>query len=295
MRTNQITLWAILSVALFVGCQSDKKSDRKVLSVTIEPQRFFLEKIVGNSYRINTVVPPGASPETYEPTPAMMLDLAKSEMYFKVGYLGFENVWVTNLAKNNPNIVIVDCSKGIDLIMGEHDHDSEEKDIYHSPTPDPHVWSSPKTAKIFAENMYRALVFANHDSTRFYKANYEKLEKIIEETDSTVSELLRNVPSRSFIIYHPALSYLARDYDLIQHSIEFEGKNPSPSQMKSLVDIAKSEQVKVVFIQKGFDRKNAEVVAQEVGAKVFEINPLDYEWDKEMIRIAEILAGKRDE
>lgn len=295
MNPNQIVFWAILSVVFFVGCKSEKNSDQKVLSVTIEPQRFFLEKIVGNSYRINTVVPPGASPETYEPTPAMMLDLANSEMYFKVGYLGFENVWVANLAKNNPKIVIVDCSKGIDLIMGGHDHNSDEKDIHHSPTPDPHVWSSPKTAKIFAGNMYRALVFANPDSTQFYKTNFEKLEKIIDDTDSVVSGLLRNVTSRSFVIYHPALSYLARDYNLIQHSIEFEGKNPSPSQMKSLVDIAKSEQVKVVFIQKGFDRKNAEVVAQEVGAKVFEINPLGYEWDKEMIRIAEILAGKRDE
>lgn len=295
MKTNQIAVWTILSLALFVGCQSDKKSDQKVLSVTIEPQRFFLEKIVGNSYRINTVVPPGASPETYEPTPAMMLDLAESEMYFKVGYLGFENAWTADLAKNNPKMTIVDCSRGIDLMMGEHDHGSDEKDIHRSPAPDPHVWSSPKTAKIFAGNMYRALVFAHPDSTRFYKTNFEKLEKIIDETDSIVSGLLRTAPSRSFIIYHPALSYLARDYDLIQHSIEFEGKNPSPSQMKSLVDVAKSEQVKVVFIQKGFDRKNAEVVAREVGAKVFEINPLGYEWDKETIRIAEILAGKKDE
>ena len=295
MNPNQIVFWAILSVVFFVGCKSEKNSDQKVLSVTIEPQRFFLEKIVGNSYRINTVVPPGASPETYEPTPAMMLDLAKSEMYFKVGYLGFENVWVANLAKNNPKIVIVDCSKGIDLIMDGHVHVSQEEAASHTPVPDPHVWSSPKTARIFSKNMFDALLSAYPDSITNYKANYEKLEKIIDDTDSIITGLLRNAPSRSFIIYHPALSYLARDYNLIQHSIEFEGKNPSPSQMKSLVDIAKSEHVKVVFIQKGFDRKNAEVVAQEVGAKVFEINPLGYEWDKEMIRIAEILAGKRDE
>ena len=295
MKTNQIAFWAMLFVALLAGCQSEKNSNQKVLSVTIEPQRFFLEKIVGNSYRINTGVPPGASPETYEPTPAIMLDLAKSEMYFKVGYLGFENVWVANLAKNNPKIMIVDCSKGIDLIFGSHVHVNEGEAESHTPAPDPHVWSSPKTARIFCKNMFDAILSAYPDSINNYKANYEKLEKIIDETDSTVSQLLRNAPSRSFIIYHPALSYLARDYDLIQHSIEFEGKNPSPSQMKSLVDIAKSEHVKVVFIQKGFDRKNAEVVAQEVGAKVFEINPLGYEWNKEMIRIAEILAGKRDE
>jgi zinc transport system substrate-binding protein len=256
-----------------------------------------LENIVGDSYKINTIVPAGVSPETYEPTPAMMMNLGKSAIYFKVGFLGFENVWAENLAKNNPDVKIVNCSEGIDLIYGEHHHhtsDKPDKGEGHALFPDPHVWTSPKTARIFSENMYKALV--EYDSLReeFYRQNFLALVQQIDRTDSIITRLLMDIPSRSFIIYHPALSYLARDYALKQYSIEFEGKNPSPAQMKALIDTARKEGIEVVFVQQGFDTKNAAAIANEIGAKVYRINPLAYEWDKEMIRIARILAGKEE-
>ena len=289
-------LFPFFFIALFLGCRSETK-EGKMLSVTIEPQRYFLENIVGDSYKINTIVPAGVSPETYEPTPAMMMNLGKSAIYFKVGFLGFENVWAENLAKNNPDVKIVNCSEGIDLIYGEHHHhtsDKPDKGEGHALFPDPHVWTSPKTARIFSENMYKALV--EYDSLReeFYRQNFLALVQQIDRTDSIITRLLMDIPSRSFIIYHPALSYLARDYALRQYSIELEGKNPSPAQMKALIDTARKEGIEVVFVQQGFDMKNAAVIANEIGAKVYRINPLAYEWDKEMIRIARILAGKEE-
>lgn len=286
-------LFPFFFVALFLGCRSETK-EGKMLSVTIEPQRYFLENIVGDSYKINTIVPAGVSPETYEPTPAMMMKLAKSAIFFKVGFLGFENAWAERLKKNNPDVKIVNCSEGIELIYGEHHHatgKSVEEDE-HTLLPDPHVWSSPKTARIFAENMYRALITSDPQNEEFYREKFSELIEQIDRTDSIITQLLRDIPSRSFIIYHPALSYLARDYGLKQYSIEFEGKNPSPAQMKALIDIARKEGINVVFVQQGFDTKNAIVVANEIGAKVYRINPLAYEWDKELIRIAHILAGK---
>ncbi len=288
-------LFPLFLITLFWGCRSGTKEE-KMLSVTIEPQRYFLENIVGDSYKINTIVPAGVSPETYEPTPTMMMKLRESAIYFKVGFLGFENAWADNLAKNNPDVKIVNCSEGIELIYGEHHHATgkSEGEDEHVLLPDPHVWSSPKTARIFSENMYKALV--EYDSLReeFYRQNFLALVQRIDRTDSIITRLLADIPSRSFIIYHPALSYLARDYGLKQYSIEFEGKNPSPAQMKALIDIARKEGINVVFVQQGFDMKNAVVVANEIGAKVYRINPLAYEWDKEMIRIARILAGKQE-
>ncbi|MDD3787312.1 MAG: zinc ABC transporter substrate-binding protein [Petrimonas sp.] len=292
---KKITYLLLISTIVFAGCKTEQKNDN-VLSVTIEPQRFFLEKIVGEAYKINVIVPPGTSPETYEPTPAMMMDLGRSKMYFKVGALGFENAWSKSLAENNPDVTVVDCSRDIGLIYGTHNHDHEADDHdAHADLPDAHVWSSPKTAAIFAENMYKALVFSDAENVETYKTNFDALKQIINQTDSSITALLSDIPSRSFIIYHPALSYFARDYGLEQHSIEFEGKSPSPAQIKELVDLAKREDIKVIFVQQGFDAKNAEVVANEIGAKVYKINPLAYEWDKELIRIAKILAGKTDE
>jgi zinc transport system substrate-binding protein len=277
----------LFSACLFFSCGQTPKNDGKTLTVTIAPQRFFLEKLVGDSYQINTLVPPATSPETYEPSPATMIELGKSRIYFKVGFLGFENAWAQKLKENNPGTTIVDCSQGVDLMHDEHEHSEQGAD--------PHIWTSPKNALVLSKNMLNALVELNPENKDSLQANYEKLAGKIEATDSIIRQKLADVPSRRFIIYHPALSYFARDYGLEQYSIEFEGKNPSPVQIKDIVDLATANRIKTVFVQAGFDTKNAEVIAQEAGAKVYPINPLSAEWDKELLRIADILAGGGDE
>ncbi len=288
----------------------------RVLTVTIEPQRFFLEQIVGDRFTVNTLVPPGGSPETYAPPPSVMMDLGRSERYFQVGGLGFEDAWIRRLEEINPDVTVVNCSEGIDLMEGHghyhderegygHHHDEREGHGHHHGDKeehssqheglDPHVWTSPRAMKPFTRRMVEEVVAIDPRNEAQYRTNYEQLMQLIERVDSTVQSLLKDLPSRSFIIYHPALGYFARDYDLHQFSIEFEGKHPSPSQLKELVDIARREKINTDFVQKGFDRKNAEVIASEIGAELFVINPLAYQWDEEMIRIATILARETDE
>lgn len=301
-----ILLILILAVACNNVSQNRSELEKPQLTVTIEPQRYFLEQLAGEDYRINTLVPPGTSPETYEPSPSVMIDLGKSAIYFRVGDLGFEKVWSARLEENNPDMKIVDCSVGIELIAGDlHDHEDDHGDHsdpsdhvghdHNHSALDPHVWSSPRAMRVFARNMLDALVKANPGRAEFYRENYRLLTEKIDAVDSTLTALLNNAPSRSFIIYHPALGYLARDYGLRQHSIEFEGKNPSPAQLKELVDMARQEEINTLFVQRGFDLKNGEVISREVGAELFEIDPLRYEWDEELIRIATILSRQSDE
>lgn len=305
-------LYIIFLLVLIVGCTSGSRNNnegKRVLTVTIEPQRYFLDQIVGDAFIINTLVPPGSSPETYEPAPSVMVDMAKSDIYFIVGDLGFENAWSKRLAENNPNVAIVNCSEGIERMEGHdhshdqehdhaHDHDHHHGDITahvhaHSGV-DPHVWSSPRAVKVFARNMLEAVVKLDPDNEETFRTNFDILSVKIEQTDSLICDLLKDAPSKSFIIYHPALGYFARDYGLHQLSIEFEGKSPSPSQIKEMVDVARKEKINTLFIERGFDTKNASVIAQEIGAEVFEIDPLRYEWDEELLRIATILARKAD-
>lgn len=290
--------YLLFLVLVLFSCNMGKNENSKTLTVTIEPQRYFLEQIVGDKFEVNTLVPPGASPETYEPSPMAMINLGNSKAYFKVGFLGYENAWSGKLAQNNPDVIVVDCSNGIDMMYGTHgphshadgDHDHGHAHDHGSDAVDPHVWSSAKNALVFSKNMLDALVDFDAENASFYKANYEELAKKIKETDAEITSMLNDIPSRSFIIYHPALSYFARDYDLEQFSIEFDGKSPSPSQMKELVDLAKSESISVVLIQQEFDVKNTEVIAKEIGAKSHTINPLAYDWDKELVRLAKILS-----
>ncbi len=287
-------------VLLLLACGNSSKKGagvgERVLTVTIEPQRFFLEQIVGENFAVNTLVPPGGSPETYEPPPSVMVDLGKSELYFQVGGLGFESAWSQQLEEINPDVAVVNCSQGIDLMEGYgHNHGDKKGDADLHEGLDPHVWTSPRAMKPFTRRMLEEVVAIDPANEVLYRANYERLVQLIERVDSTVQSLLKDLPSRSFIIYHPALGYFARDYDLHQLSIEFEGKHPSPSQVKELVDIARREKINTILVQKGFDRKNAEVIASEIGAELFVIDPLAYQWDEEMIRVATILARETDE
>lgn len=96
----------------------------------------------------------------------------------------------------------------------------------------------------------------------------------------------------AFLIYHPALSYFARDYGLRQISVEAGGKEPSPAWLKELVDRCRRERVRVIFVQPEFDRRNAELIASQTGIRVVDINPLAYDWPQEMLRVARTLSGE---
>lgn len=289
----------ILSLGIFVitAC-GEKRVGEKIVSVTIEPQRFFAEKIAGDKFAVNCVVPAGQSPETYDPTPRQMIQVGKSQAYLRIGPIGFEQAWMDNIKENNPGLRIFDLSEGISFLKEpeeeacEHPHEEgEEHHHHHHPGGvDPHTWSSIAGAKVIAKNTLDAFVALDPENQAYYQGNYESLMKEIAETEQTITALLQPLTSRTFIIYHPALTYLADEYGLTQLCIEMDGKEPSPAQLKELVETARKYDAKVVFIQKEFDQKNAELIAKETGCRLVPINPLDYNWSKEMIYIAKSLA-----
>lgn len=276
---------------ILLGCKPSRTENVNTLTVTIDPQKYFLTAIVGNHFDVECIVPSGSNPESADFTPSQMMNLGKSKAYFKIGYMGIENSLISKIGETNPDLLIVDCSEGIE-ILGE-EHHCEEHDHNHDHGHmggDPHTWSSIKSAKKMSENMYNAVIKLDKKNEAEYTTNYNKLQTEINSTDSIIKSYLKRAPSKSFIIYHPALSYFADEYGLTQYSIEHEGKNPSPSQLKELIDKAKSENIKVIFIQKEFDTKNAETIANAIGAQTVPINLLSYNWSEEMIRIAKALA-----
>ena len=287
MRT---LIYILLGLALF-GCKQSQADKTRTLTVTIDPQKYFLSTIVGDHFKVECIVPSGSNPESADFTPSQMMELNKSLAYFKIGYMGIENTLIDKVSQTNPTLKIVNCSEGIEILEGHDCEGDHHHDHNHGHAGgDPHTWSSVKSARIIAENMYKAVLELDSANVSDYTSNYNKLQAEINQTDSIVKSYLEKAPSKSFIIYHPALTYFAEEYGLTQHSIEYEGKNPSPSQLNELIDKAKKEGVKVVFIQREFDVKNAETVAQAIGAKTVSLNLLSYDWSKEMINIAKALA-----
>ena len=277
----------VLVGILLAGCFSGApKTKQKVIFVSILPLKYFADKIVGDIYKVEVTVPPGAGPETYSPTPKQMILLSESQAYFSIGYLGFEQVWLENFKSSNPDLPVFATSKRIDLIKDEH----QDGDHEHLQGVDPHIWSSPKTARLIAGNIYSGMIQIDPENGDTYRKNYNLLLAQIAMVDSTVTNLLDGANSKKFIIFHPALGYFARDYGLEQLSIEFEGKVPSPKHLQEVINAAKSGNTKIVLIQKEFDKRNAEIIAQETGCKMLQIDPLDYNWPEQMIDIAKKIS-----
>jgi zinc transport system substrate-binding protein len=127
------------------------------------------------------------------------------------------------------------------------------------------------------------------EQTGKYDAGYQTLVSKIKEVDEKGKELFSVMTNRSFMIYHPNLAYIARDYQLEEIPVEFEGKEPSPSRMRLLIDRARKDNLKTIFVQREYDTKNAKAIAGEIGAKLVLIDPLSENWQKSTIDIIEAL------
>ena len=260
--------------------------DSRRVAVTMEAQRYFAERIGGAHFMIHTVVPPGQSPETFDPTPQEMMAVARSRAYLRIGRIGFEQVWMPTIVEQNPHLRVFDLSKGIRWIDSDHlTHDHHD----HG-TGDPHIWNAPATARQIAQNTLLAFCALDTAHTADYRAAHAALVAEIDSTDAALHAMLDTLTHRTFIIYHPALTYFAQAYGLKQLAIETDGKEPSAASMKMLIDKARTERVRVVFVQREFDRKHAESVATEIGARVVVIDPLSAEWKAQMLQIGRALT-----
>ena len=267
-------------------------SDRKVISVSIAPFSYFAGYIGGDDFEVNIMVPAGANHHTYEPSMAQLQSLSKSSAFIADGYLDFELSWMSRFRDVNSTMEIVAVANKQDLIYSEA---SQHGDHMHYAGVDPHFWTSPRSAKIIASDIKDLFVRLEPESAQVYEDNYKSLIMKIDSIENVISEMLSPYSSKSFMIYHPVLAYFARDFGLNQVAVEQDGKEPSPASMKEFVDKARELGVKTIFVQQEFDRKSATVIADEIGGKVVNINPLSADWPNAVMEIARALASGFEE
>ena len=286
----KISTLAFFLIMLLTSCvqQGESSSGKPVVSVTILPQKYFLEELAGEKVIVNVLVPPGASPATYEPSVSQLSQLDKSALYMKMGYLGFELSWMDKIRSVNPEMEVIDLSEGVELIFSREEAEVEahQGHVHAHAGTDPHIWMSARNAKIIVDNMAEVLKDLLPGDSVHIADRQSALLNRLDSLDRKIGSRLAGAEGRSFMIYHPSLSYFARDYGLEQLSLEWEGKSPSPSHMKQLTDLGREHQISSILIQLEFDRKNAQVLASEIGAEIVIINPLDEAWPVQMIHIA---------
>lgn len=259
---------ALLIAIVCGGCTSRRPADGEPLYVSILPLRSLVQGIVGDDFDIEVLVPPGASPETFEPTPRQFVGLNKARMVFNVGLIDFEN---TLLAKVEDQEKVVNLSRGIELIAGTCSHGSHGHTHTHGI--DPHVWTSPRALQKMAENAYEAIRKAYPDSVK-YETNYRLLQQELKALDERTAARIAASDVEYFIIYHPALTYYARDYGLRQIAIEADGKEPSAKQLTQIIRQAREDGVRRILYQSQFPASAVEVIARDIDAQYVEVDPL---------------------
>jgi zinc transport system substrate-binding protein len=256
------------------------------LFVSILPQKYFVEKIGGDLVDVSVMVPPGASTATYEPKPAQMKTLSRAKIYYAIG-VPFEKVWLKKLAAFNRQLRVVHTENGIErrsLAIHTHIDSFEGRQPDEGPhkqgLKDPHIWLSPPLVMVQARTILMALQEMDPTHHAVYEANHKKFMMELLEIDAEIRGIFgeREKGRTSFMVFHPSWGYFADAYGLKQIPIEVEGKDPKPAQIKALIEIAREEAIKVIFVQPQFSTKRAEIIARAIGGRIVLADPLAEDW-----------------
>ncbi|MBD3249834.1 ABC transporter substrate-binding protein, partial [Candidatus Woesearchaeota archaeon] len=260
------------------------------------------------------------SPATYEPKPSDLALVEKADIYFRVGHIPFEKSHIDKLAELNPDMKIVDTSVNVELRnFGEHEehiheheeehheeeveehehehdeeheeeHDEHEEDHHDHAGVDPHIWLSPMQVKKQVDVIAQTLSQEDLTNADTYSSNAEKFKKELDDLHSEIESEFDQLKTDKLMVFHPAWGYFADEYGLEQIAIEESGKEPTAQELQHIIEEAKEEEIKVIFVQSQFNKDIAESVAEEVGAVVVSINPLSEDYINNLRNVATTIA-----
>ncbi|MCG6869806.1 MAG: zinc ABC transporter substrate-binding protein [Gammaproteobacteria bacterium] len=274
-------LWRfVLSLALATPALSAAEPIRVVVSVP--PLEYLVERVGGPRVQVQSMVQPGFSPATYEPTPKQVKNLAGADLYVRTG-VPFENAWLTRFRSANPDMEVLDAREGLEVQISDRHgkHDGH----------DPHVWTSPPLAGHMARNIRDTLISLAPGNATAFEAGYAALNAELGALDVELRKTLSDLPTSRFMVYHPAWGHFAERYGLTQIAIEKDAKEPSARALIALIDEAKRDGITVVFIQPQFDRRLAEQVARAIGGHVEVLDPLSPDYMENLREVARRIAA----
>jgi zinc transport system substrate-binding protein len=291
-----IGIFSGVGLGVFFNTKTENNETKKIeVFASILPQKYFIEKIAGDRVNVNILVSPGKSPATYTPTPKQVIALSSSKVFFTIG-VPFENAFIDKVKSNLENIMIVDTSEGINKrYLENHLHEEGEIENDHDKhklrTEDPHIWMSPVLVKNQAKRIYEALVKIDPNGKADYKNGYEILIAELDQLNEYLHEKLKDLKGSTLFVFHPAFGYFADEYGLHQEAVEIGGKEPLPAILEKIIEKAKEENVRVIFVQAEFSKKSANAIASAIDGAVVELNPLNPDYINNLKKIGELVEG----
>ncbi len=281
-------------------------AEKIAVFVSIPPQKWLIDRIGGELLHTSVLVGKGQDPHTFEPSPKQIAALSAAKIWF-ISDMEFEHQLMKKIQQNNPKLHIVEMNHGVkrleieeDHHHDDHEHDDQNKhgednhadhhDENHSEHEefDPHVWLSPANLKKMADTVTLELTELDNSHATVYRQNNISVQQELTELHRAITAQLSPYAGSSFYVYHPSFGHFAHAYKLEQHAVEIEGKSPTPKQIKALISQAKSENIKVIFVQPQFDPKSAKAVASAIGGDVVALDALE----EDVVSNLRIMADK---
>lgn len=293
-KRSVLGLVTVLLLLMFGGCRPTEDVDGELsVWVTIQPQKYFVERIAGGEVAVEVLVRPGQSPELYAPSAAQMARLARADVYFGIG-VPVEATIFPRIRRSMPAVRLVGTGPIDPILAFSHDHHDHHNHDHHDHghgegEVDPHVWVDPVEMVTVVKQIRDGLIQVNPRGSAEYEANAEALIAELEQLHTELTKLFAPHTGKAFYINHPSLGYLARRYALNQVSIEQAGTDPSSRRIAELIAEIRSSGVSAIFKQPEFGRSSAAVLADALDIPVVEVNPLAEDYINNMRNMAQAL------
>ena len=255
--------------------------------VSIAPHAGFVKEIGGEHVNVSILIGKGQEPHSFEPMPKQVVALSKSNIYFLAG-LPFENFLIKKIGGTTEDVMLFPLNRGIDLSQKnhtQHDHDEDKKE-----DADLHTWLSPPLIKVQAANILNGLISVDPKHAEEYRTNFSRFINTIDRAEQEIKLLLAPIAGETFYVFHPAFDYFATNYGLTQKAVEMGGKAPSPRHLAHLIERARKEKVRIIFVQPQFDQRSAQKIADAIGGVVVSIDPLAHDIMSELMKMAQTFA-----
>ena len=272
----------IICALLTIGCATKSDCNKKTIYVTITPMHSIIEEITAGDFDVEVIVPKGASPETFEPTPKQVTAFSNAEFIFSTGLIDFEQSLVGRISGSAE---LVNLSEGIELIAGSCSHGNHQ----HKHGVDPHIWTSPRALRTMVTHAHDAIIAHYPDSVKYTEATERLLERIAA-LDNYCATRIEAAGVEAIMIYHPAYTYYARDYDIEQIAIEHDGKEPSLRQTTALIERAKEHGISTILRQPQYSEDKVRAIASDAGAEIITTDPLSEDIFGEIERVTDIIC-----
>jgi zinc transport system substrate-binding protein len=258
----------LVMVAAMFTPSNAKAADRRSVFVSIAPQKFLVEQLAGDAVSVHVLLPSGASPATYEPTPKQMAALGTASLLFLIG-APFEAPILDKISRVMPDLQTVDCRSGVELEpMDDHAHAHSESLF------DPHIWLDPLRMKTVASTTADALKRLLSETGPEIQQNLQRLLDAIDQRHEQIRSILEPYAGKSILVFHPAFGYFTRRYGLHQIAVENEGKAPSARRLAEVISTFDDGSVTAIFVQPQFSTSAAQRVADALGCEVVTLDPL---------------------